>query len=164
LLLRELPDELLVYDREQHRAHCLNRTAALVFRQADGTRSPSEIARLLDSGAPDAEQAVKLALAQLAEAGLLEERSLAGEPAAHEPGPALTRRDVVHRVGLAAAILLPAVATIVAPTPAEAAATCATSCAGKLPGTACCGGASSCVCPNCTAPACACDVSENCVG
>ena len=39
LLIRELPDELLVYDQEQHRAHCLNRTAALVFRHADGTRT-----------------------------------------------------------------------------------------------------------------------------
>ena len=45
LLIRELPDELLVYDQEQHRAHCLNRTAALVFRHADGTRTAAELAR-----------------------------------------------------------------------------------------------------------------------
>ena len=32
LVVTELPDELLVYDLERHRAHCLNPTAALVFK------------------------------------------------------------------------------------------------------------------------------------
>ena len=130
LLIRELPDELLVYDQEQHRAHCLNQTAALVFRHADGTRTAADLARL--PGADD--QVVRLALEQLAAAGLLESGALAAE----SPSSAgMTRRDVARRVGLAAAILLPAVASIVAPTPAEAAATCTNSCAGKTPGTPC---------------------------
>jgi hypothetical protein len=130
LLIRELPDELLVYDQEQHRAHCLNQTAALVFRHADGTRTAAELALL--PGADD--QVVGLALEQLAAAGLLEGAAPGAEPAS----PAgMTRRDVARRVGLAAAILLPAVASIVAPTPAEAAATCVNTCAGKTPGTPC---------------------------
>jgi hypothetical protein len=58
----------------------------------------------------------------------------------------MSRREVARRVSLAAAILLPAVVSIVAPTPAEAAATCErTSCAGKTPGTPCSGyGANPC--------------------
>ena len=32
LVVTELPDELLVYDLERHRAYCLNPTAALVFK------------------------------------------------------------------------------------------------------------------------------------
>jgi len=135
LLIRELPDELLVYDQEQHRAHCLNRTAALVFQQADGTRTLDELARALDPAAaagPDAVSAVTLAVAQLAEAGLLE-----GHPLPDGPASSLSRREVARRFGIAAAILLPAVATLVAPTPAEAAATCVQSCAGQLNGTPC---------------------------
>jgi hypothetical protein len=116
LLLRELPDELLVYDTKQHRAHCLNRTAATVFCRADGTRTVADLGRLLDPDAPRpaGEAAVLMALERLDEAGLLE-----GGPYR----PALSRRDVVRRVGLGAALLLPAVASIVAPTPAEAAVT-----------------------------------------
>jgi hypothetical protein len=133
LLIRELPDELLVYDREEHRAHCLNRTAATVFRHADGTRTLADLARLLDPGAgPAAAEIVTVALTRLAEAGLLESEAVAGEP---EPG--VTRRDLARRAGLAAAILLPAVASMVVPTPAEAAASCATTCAGQPNGTRC---------------------------
>jgi hypothetical protein len=126
LLIRELPDELLVYDQESHRAHCLNRTAAAVFLHADGTRTTAEIARLLGDEA-SGEPIVAEALDRLAEAGLVE---------VGPPESALTRRDIVRRVSLGAAVLLPTVASILAPTPAEAAATCeylsfGGSCAGK---------------------------------
>ena len=153
LLIRELPDELLVYDRQEHRAHCLNRTAATVFRHADGTRTVADLARLLDPGAgPAAEEVVTLSLTRLAEAGLLEG---AVPAAAAETG--MTRRDLARRAGLAAAILLPAVASIVAPTPAEAAATCVTDCQGKPLGTPCnafgppCTGVCDCGSVGCTA-------------
>src|SRR5512141_2061018 len=97
LLTRELKDELLVYDTTQHRAHCLNRTAATVFRNADGTRTVADLALLL---APDVDRAtgesiVEEALARLGEAALLE-----GEPAA----PRWSRREVVRRVGIGAAL------------------------------------------------------------
>jgi hypothetical protein len=143
LLIRELPDELLVYDQEQHRAHCLNRTAAQVFRHADGTRTVGELALLL--GPEAGETVVEAALARLDEAGLLEGGA---------PPPGLSRREVVRRVGIGAAILLPAVASIVAPTPAEAAATCATNCTGKPDGTPCtCFGADPCT-ATCTSDSC----------
>src|SRR2546423_15689116 len=41
LVIQELPDELLVYDLERHRAHSLNRTAALVWRHCDWKKSES---------------------------------------------------------------------------------------------------------------------------
>jgi len=132
LLVRELPDEVLVYDLEQHRAHCLNRTAALVFRNADGTRTRAELARLLGPGGSD--EIVSVALDALSAAGLLEAGSVEAEPAG---AVGLSRREMARRVGLAAAILLPAVVTMLAPTPAEAAATCVSSCVGKAVGTPC---------------------------
>ena len=138
LLTRDLKDELLVYSRDEHRAHCLNRTAATVFRNADGTRSVADLALLL---APQADRAAGEAvvgetLDRLAEAGLLE-----GGPAAS----GWSRREVVRRVGIGAAVLLPAIVSIVAPTPAEAAATCVSNCSTKPDGTPCtCFGANPC--------------------
>ena len=116
LVVTELPDELLVYDLERHRAHCLNPTAALVFKHCDGRRSVAQIARILrrelDVDAPADESLVWLSLDRLERARLLEEREAA--PAAP------SRRELVRRVALVAASL-PVVATILAPTPAEAA-------------------------------------------
>jgi hypothetical protein len=137
VLLRELPGELLVYNEQTHAAHCLNRTAALVFRACDGARTVDDIASLVAPlASPEARDAVELALEQLRAAGLLTAESAAPhvQPA---PEGGLTRRDMARRVGLAAAILLPAVATMVAPTPAEAAATCVSSCVGQPNGTRC---------------------------
>jgi hypothetical protein len=37
LVIEELEDELLVYDRANNRAHCLGATAAIVWRACDGT-------------------------------------------------------------------------------------------------------------------------------
>ena len=138
LLVRELPDEVLVYDRQAHRAHCLNRTAALVFRNADGSRTVDELVRLLGDGA--GHELVAQTLAQLDQAGLLETR------VEDELQPGMERRAAVRRMGIAAAILLPAVVSIVAPSPAEAAATCVANCAGQPVGTPCdhCGGGVSC--------------------
>ncbi|MGD8894444.1 MAG: PqqD family protein [Acidobacteriota bacterium] len=119
LLLRELADEVVVYDQERHEAHCLNRTAALVFRNADGRRSVTDLAALLSpESAPGAEGLVEMALEQLSGAHLLEN---APPPV---PEAALARRDVMRRVGIGAAVLLPLVSSVLAPSPAEAAATC----------------------------------------
>jgi hypothetical protein len=157
LVVRGLPGEVVVYDLERHQAHCLNRTAAAVFRGADGTRGLEDLAALLGDGLErgDAEAAVRLALDQLAGARLLE-----ADPAALEPAGGLSRRSVLHRAGIGAALLLPAVASIVAPTPAEAAATCIQSCSGQLAGTPC-------NCPaSTTAPPCdsVCDGAGTCTG
>ena len=47
LIVDELPDEVLVYDLDRHKAHCLNSTAAMVWRRCDGKTRPAEIARRL---------------------------------------------------------------------------------------------------------------------
>ena len=141
LVVRDLADEVVVYDQERHEAHCLNSTAATVFRNADGRRSVSDLALLLGADGPGAEALVEMALGQLGEARLLE----SGPSFASEPG--LPRRDVMRRVGLAAAVLLPLVTSILVPTPAEAAATCADgagACSGQPDGTPC-----TCIGPPC---------------
>jgi hypothetical protein len=135
LVVRDLGGEVIVYDKGRHRAHCLNRTAAFVFRHADGRRTAADIAALLGPGAD--EDLVGAALEQLAAAGLLETD---GERAASVPAASVpSRRDVMRQVGLGAAVLAPAVASLLVPTPAEAAATCipAASCTSGNVGQAC---------------------------
>jgi hypothetical protein len=46
-VIQELPDETLVYDLQRNRAHCLNRTAALVWRHCDGQATVADLARSL---------------------------------------------------------------------------------------------------------------------
>jgi hypothetical protein len=116
-----MADELLVYDTRTHRAHCLNRTSALVFRLANGRRSIDEIAGALEtSTGVDLDQGVvRAALDTLDEAGLLESST---PPL--EQGPESSRREVLGQLGLGAALLAPAVVSLLVPAPAEAAATC----------------------------------------
>ena len=135
LLVRELAEEVLVYDEESHRAHCLNPTAALVWEHCDGKTPVAGIAgrvgRQLSTRV--AEEVVWSALEQLAESGLLAPRETShGGGAAGRP---VSRRRMIRGLGLAAAVSLPLVTSIVAPTPAQAQSPCTeTSCP---PGTSC---------------------------
>jgi len=117
LIIDELPDEVLVYDLDRHKAHCLNRTAALVWRRCDGKTSPPEIAdRLeLELDQPFNEELVWLALRQLNKINLLAE-SIVLQP----PRRGISRRQMVQALGIAAAIAAPVVTTIISPTAVQA--------------------------------------------
>jgi hypothetical protein len=132
LVVRELADETLVYDVEGHRAHCLNRTAALVWGLCDGRSTVSRIAEKagerLSARVPD--EVVRLALEQLADRELLAPGGVI--PAA---GDYVSRRAMMRRLGLAAAVALPLVTSVISPTPVMAQSPCTeTSCP---PGTTC---------------------------
>src|SRR5712691_3388551 len=76
LVIQELPDEVLVYDLDRHRSHCLNRTAAMVWRHCDGRTSVEQMARLLQqelSLSAD-EEVVRWILDRLGRAHLLQRR------------------------------------------------------------------------------------------
>lgn len=114
-LIREFDSELLIYDPQRNVGHCLNSTAAAAWKLCDGKNSSSQIARTLSRqlSAPMDESVVLLALDQLADAHLLVETAV--------PNKRLSRRVAVRRIGIAAAIALPLVTSIVAPTPTQAA-------------------------------------------
>jgi hypothetical protein len=118
LLVRELDGEVLVYDLERHRAVCLNPAAAAVWRRCDGRTDVAGLGRALGAelGRADAEAAVWLALEQLARDRLLDDAVVRPAGAAR-----VTRRELIRRLGLAAAATLPLVTSVVAPTPAQAA-------------------------------------------
>ena len=132
LVVHDLPDEVLVYDRERDQAHCLNQTAALVWRACDGKLTPLEIARKLTAelDTPISEEVVLLALAQLEKFRLLERSKFHSSKY-----PAISRRQMVRTLGVA--ITLPVITSIVAPTPAQA-ATCIPSNAPCSPSVLCC--------------------------
>ena len=138
LVVEELTDELLVYDLERNKAHCLNLTAAAVWKQCNGRRTVADIARRLvglpggqkTSGSVElmdgtrdrasdpeqlTEQVVWLALEQLSRDHLLEERM--SWPAAL---PRVSRREALRRIGIGAAITIPIVVSITAPTAVQA--------------------------------------------
>lgn len=120
LVVKELPDELLVYDLERHRAHCLNPAAVLVWKHCDGRTTVEGIAKLLgqELKVPVDEGIVRLALDQLGNARLLREQ-VTRQPSVSRA----SRRELLRRAGLMAASL-PLVISIIAPTVAQAASMC----------------------------------------
>lgn len=139
LVVRDLPDEVLVYDLDTHKAVCLNSTAAQIWRLCDGRRTPAGIRQALEKTAKGAvpDEVVWLALEQLGRDGLLDARPPERPPAL----AGITRREMIRRAGLTAAVAIPAVAAIVAPTAVEAAASCLTSGTPTSDCARCCSGA-----------------------
>src|ERR1700694_2420421 len=131
LVIRELDDETLVYDTERDEAHCLNQTAALVWAQCDGKTTAAQAAHSLE-GKLDASvdtDLVWLAVKQL-------ERFHLGESSAK--APSVSRRALVLKYA-PAALALPVIMSISAPTPAQGSSCLpnGTPCPGNLP---CCPG------------------------
>lgn len=134
LLVQELADELLVYDRTRHKAHCLNQTAGLIWKRCDGKTSASRLAHLLgkETNTQVDEILVLMAFDQLAKAHLLQ-----GEAHKRVGQLGMSRRDVIRRLGTAAAVALPVVSSIVAPGAVQA-ATCLASGAACTSSAQCC--------------------------
>ena len=119
LVVQEMPDEVLVYDMDTNKAHCLNETSAFVWKSCDGKNSVTDIVREFETntGGRVTEDFVWLAIDQLQENGLLEagiESRFAGQ----------SRRDVLKKIGLASMVALPVIASLVTPQTAMAAASC----------------------------------------
>ena len=135
LVIQETSDEVLVYDLDSNKAHCLNQTAAFVWKSCDGNNSITDITALLENemGAVVHEDMIWLAIDQLSAKDLLQKTlkpAFAGR----------SRRDVIKKIGLATVVALPLVASLTAPTSALA----STSCACVVPGDC----AAQTMCPN----------------
>lgn len=119
LVVEELPEETLVYDLVTHDAHCLNPSAALVWKLADGKTTVSQMADSLgDLGLPTDVAVVWMALERLKKSDLLADPiDLPSDP------PKFSRKAVLRILGKAAGLtlLLPAVDSVVAPLAAQTA-------------------------------------------
>ncbi len=67
-------DEVLIYDLDTNKAHCLNQTASLVWKACDGKKSVAEITQNLEKelNASVPEDLVWLAIDQLSQDNLLQ--------------------------------------------------------------------------------------------
>jgi hypothetical protein len=119
LIIEALPDETLVYDERTDKAHCLNATAALVWRLADGKNTVEEIAFRVSAqlGISDANELVWATLEQLDRAKLLIDAPV------RSPQGRISRRELGRRMAYAGAafVVIPAVLTVGAPSAASAA-------------------------------------------
>ena len=118
LLIQELAEEILIYDLDTNKAHCLNQTAALVWEHCDGKTTITQIAKILETETNHIvdNEVVLMACHQLAKRQLLQ-----GEMPYRAAWSRVSRREVIRRLGTAAAVSLPVVSSIIAPNAVEAA-------------------------------------------
>jgi hypothetical protein len=126
LSIQHVGQETLIYDEQTHRAFCLNPVAAAVWNRCDGETSSAAIAASasLALDLPVTEELVQLSLAELSRDGLLEPDA-AFAIAPFTTLAIISRRDAMIKFGGRAAMMLPVVFAIAAPTAAQAYAGCA---------------------------------------
>lgn len=124
LVIQTLDDETLVYDLERDQAHCLNETAALVWQRCDGRTTDGRMADLLQK---EFQMPVDVDLVWLAVKQLRRFRLIEDGKGSTTPARSVSRRKLLLKYA-PAALALPVIMSISAPTPAQSA---------------------SCVCPNC---------------
>ena len=122
LLIQEVGNELIIYDRERNASHCLNPMAAQVWHYCDGQNTIKDIAKLLEKELNqdiDTQQLVWQALEDLERCHLIEEYISQSTNAA-----SISRRKVIKTAvlvgGFAIGSLSPVIRSIIAPTPAMA--------------------------------------------
>ncbi len=126
MIVEPLKDEILIYDLERDQASCLNPTAALVWKFADGKTSVSDIAKKMsrELGTMVDVRVVWYALEQLNKKHLLQESVIVPAQYNH-----MTRRDFLVKAGIVgAAVAIPVVIALAAPSPAMAALSCGGAC------------------------------------
>ena len=109
IFAENLPEEVVLYDKTRDKVHNLNKTAAAVWENSDGSKTVDELTRVVEakSGVPTDRNLVLQALEELEDAGLMEAGVVreAGLP---------SRREAVGKMVMAGSAL---VATIVAAAP-----------------------------------------------
>lgn len=149
LVERRVGDEIVVYDLDSDKAHLLNPVTATVWSSAAAGATVDEVCAAVRAGhgADLPLDVCWAAIEQLTEAGLL-----SSAPEAPVVGGGMSRRQLLKRAGVAA-IVLPTITTILAPTPAAAqTGTCAADGQSCNTNNECCSG-------NCSGGTCQCQVT-----
>src|SRR5712691_1396592 len=156
LVVKELGNETLVYDLERDEAHCLNQTAALVWKRCDGKTTIAKMTSFLGEqlGTSVSADVVWLAVKQLRDFHLVE--SYDAETVAMR---SVSRRNLVLKYA-PAALVLPLIMSISAPTAAQASTNpaCATP---PFPQGCPCSNDSDCDTSNCNAGVCGPELKPN---
>jgi hypothetical protein len=142
LVVQELESEVLVYDLKRHKAHCLNLAAALVWKHCDGKSTVSAVARKVEAELPttSGEETVLYALGQLSKFQLLDpDEGTAQATSLSTTGQrsSMSRRDFLRKAGVGAAIAVPVIISLSAPTKSYAASCLPTGSACGTPAQCC---------------------------
>jgi Coenzyme PQQ synthesis protein D (PqqD) len=110
LLVERLSDEVLVYDLDRKKAHCLNQAAALIWDCCDGKTGVEEMARIVADklNAPADEELVWFGLREIGKKQLLERQAIRPKGRG-----SISRRELIRRIGLAVSV--PLVVSVLAP-------------------------------------------------
>jgi hypothetical protein len=100
LLIQDLNEEVLIYDKATNKSYCLNETAKTVFNHCDGKKA------FVDINLP--EDIIYLSLDQLKKHNLLEDDYIS-------PFVGMNRREVIRKVGMGTMVMLPVISALVAP-------------------------------------------------
>jgi len=151
MVIKEVDDEMLVYDLQRDKAHCLNTSAAAIWRMCDGKTAIDGLAASLEkeTGAKVDESVIWLSLQDLRRSHLLDDAVVWPERMISTKGMGMSRREAVRSIGLGAAIALPLVISITAPTAVQA-ASCGSRCHPCNSGSDCCSGVCIADNPNCS--------------
>ena len=109
-------DEVVVYDLDTDEAHLLSPNVASIWKAADGAHTVEQLMNAVVADGP--EQAASIVWSGLEQ--LQEKRLLDGVVLLPASPVGMSRRAMLKRIGIAA-IAIPVITTIVAPTPAAAA-------------------------------------------
>jgi hypothetical protein len=125
IITKEIDGELLIYDSARDKAHCLNSSAAKIWKLCDGRTTVSEMALSISraSGVQVNDTVILSGLKQLRMRALLAEASYVPIEAV-DP----SRRSLARKLGIGV-LLLPLITSISAPI-ASAAVSCAGPCSG----------------------------------
>ena len=108
-------EEVVVYDLDTDEAHLLSPNVAKIWRAADGSRNIDQLASVVTADGP--EQALSIVWGGLEQ---LQEKRLLEGVVLFPASAGMSRRAMLKRIGIAA-VAIPVITTIVAPTPAAAA-------------------------------------------
>ena len=113
LVVRSVGDEVIVYSRETHRAFCLNKILAEVWRAASKNENPEQLVqRLQESEMPQANRETVCYALNLLESHDLLHREKYGS---RTELPTVSRRDCLRALGAGAAAIVPTLAAIDVP-------------------------------------------------
>lgn len=112
IVIQEMNKEILIYDLITNKAFCLNETSAIIYQLCDGKRNVAKISQALSKklNQPITEDLIWLALDNFKKDNLLEDSK---EFEIDFNG--LTRRQVVKKIGFSSLLVLPVIASLVAP-------------------------------------------------
>ena len=154
LVIKDVDDEVLVYDLERDKAHCLNSLAADLWRLCDGKTTTEGLVASFEkeTGRRIDESFIWFGLEDLRRSHLLNDDLVWPEHRVAAKRLGISRREAVRRIGLGAVIALPLVISITAPTAAQT-SSCGSRCHPCIQNSECCSGVCIANNPNCSGAA-----------